>query len=102
MKPDLNSNSIITLKKGVALRFEHNFHNGTMILIDTINDKFWLGNKESRTLIQLLHHNQTLSISEIFGTVLNEYDESDYEMILEGLNNIINDLYNKEFLTLCQ
>ncbi len=97
---DLTSESVISLGKNIAIRFEHNFNGGSIILIDTINDEFWIGNSESEKLIKILAKNKELKICEVFAQILSEYEEVDYEIVLNSLNKIINILYEKNFISI--
>ena len=94
----LTAESVIALKRGVAIRFEHNYKNGVVILIDTINDSFLIANNESKILIQLLNHNKSLQIKNIFAQILTEYNEACHEKVLKILNDMINLLYKKHFI----
>ncbi len=87
------------LRKGILVRFEHNFNNGTMVLIDTDNDKLWFGNNGSEPLIRALRRSSShLSIGEIYSNILAMYEENEHEQVFAGLNNVLEELVQKEFV----
>ena len=89
----------IQLRKGILARFEHNFNDGTMVLIDTDNDKLWFGNSGSELLIKKLRRSKSpLSVQEIYASVLALYEEDEQEQVFEGLNKIIEELSLEGFL----
>ena len=99
MQANLNSNSKIQLADGVAFRYEHNFNGGTVILLDTHNDKLWYANKGALNLIKMLNRKpQTQTITEAFSEILTQYPSEDYEIVLNSLNTIINDLSKNDLI----
>ena len=96
----LTENSVIALKKSIAVRYEHNFNNGTVILIDTETDNIWYGNKESLLLIKELRNRENpQNIETICSKIISEYSDSfSTDIIIESLSNLLNDLYEKKFI----
>jgi len=95
----LTEKSIITLNKNIAIRFEHNFHGGTLILIDTETENIWYGNKDSVSLInELKNRDNPQTIGEIYSKIIPHYQEFEPEEVIESLNFLLNNLYENKFL----
>ena len=95
----LTEKSVIALNKDVAIRFEHNFNGGTLILIDTKTENIWYGNKESMALInELKDRENPQTLEKIYSKVLFEYQEFEPEKVIESLNFLLNNLYENKFL----
>jgi len=93
---DITNNTILKLNSNVVKRFEYNLKDGTMILCNMKNFDFWFGNYASKELISLINGENT--INDIYSELLSNYKQEDYETVMEALNNIIEDLYEKHFI----
>ena len=95
----LTEKSVVALNKDVALRFEHNFNGGTLILIDTKTENIWYGNKDSLAFInELKDVDNPRTLGKIYTKVLSAYQEFEPEKVIESLNFLLNNLYENKFL----
>lgn len=93
---DITNSTVLKFNSNVIKRFEHNLKDGTMILCNMENVEFWFGNKESREFIDLIDGKNT--VQDIYNEVLSQYDETDYETVINAYNSIITDLFEKNFI----
>ena len=96
MEKIIDNNTILKLNKNVLKRFEHNLEDGTMILFNTETEGVWFGNSTSKDLIELIDGNNT--VEKIYSEILCKYQDEDFNTVLEALNNIIETLFQKEFV----
>jgi len=93
---EINNGSVFRLNKDVIKRFEHNLNNGTMVLCNMKTMEFWFGNEYSKILIKLIADKK--SLQDIYSEILSEYEENDYEEVVNAYNTILEDLMNKGFI----
>ena len=94
---EITSSSIITLKNDILIRYEHNYKEGVVILINTNNGELWVGNKECGELISLLRANNK-PLKNIYAELLSKYEECDIENVFNSINIVIEGLYKNNFL----
>lgn len=94
--PIITNSTILKINDKILIRFEHNLKNGTMILFNVETEDIWLGNQSSKDLIEFI--NGKNSIQEIYTQILSKYSEEDFDLVLNALNKIIEDLYNRNFI----
>ena len=99
----LTAKSTVCLNNNIAIRFEHNYCNGTIILINTETDDIWLGNKQSLIFInEIKNFNNPKTLEEVYSKIICSFPEYHPEEVIDSLNTIINDLYEKKFITVKQ
>lgn len=93
---EISNSTVLKLNENILKRFEHNLKGGTMILIDTASEELWLGNLSSKLIIDLIDGKN--DIETVYSQILSNYDETDFEQVIEALNAIIEDLHTKGFV----
>ena len=92
----IDNNTVLNLNKNILKRYEHNLKDGTMILFDVLTEEIWLGNSSTKEIIDLIDGKN--SIQDIYSQILFNYDEKDFENVIEALNLLIEDLFSKNFI----
>lgn len=93
---EISNSTVLKLNENILKRFEHNLKGGTMILFDTASEELWLGNLSSKLIIDLIDGKN--DIETVYSQILSNYDETDFEQVIEALNAIIEDLHTKGFV----
>lgn len=96
MKKIIDNNTIIVFNKNILKRYEHNLNDGIIILFNVESEEIWLGNSGSKEIINLIDGKKT--IQEIYSKILSNYAQEALEKVVESLNLIVEDLYNKNFI----
>lgn len=92
----ITNETVLKLNSKILKRYEHNLKGGTMILFNLDTEDIWLGNSSSRNFIDLLDGKN--NIQDIYVQILSNYQETEYDKVINALNALIEDLYTKKFI----
>lgn len=90
----MNKESIIAFSDKILRRYEEPLD--VIFLYNVQKDTIWAGNSSSIDILNLVDGKH--SILEISELLVNNYDNFDYQMVLESVLNVCESLYAKEII----